>query len=410
MDAPAPPTLAEGFPSTWVAHGGTIAVHFMLRNPNQATSFVTTSFSDTLPTGLVLANPGDASGTCIATDGGVVSGSPGGQEFQMSGARLAPNSSCTLVIDVVGTVGGRQRNTTAAPVAAYVDQASQEQTLTGSPASATVIVLSGPHLHVAFALPSVPTHATTTLRFKLRNPAPNPVALTGVAFADQLPANLTVASPSSAQNTCGGTWQAAAGSSEVQLTGATIAPGTECSLTVDVIANSEGLAQDLAGPASSDNGGAGNSAEDSLVIVMPPKLSIQLRPRWVYSGNDARIQLTITNPNSATSLNILVFYVHLSPKLTVADDPNEITDCAGGALTARPGQNTLRFLNGQLPPASSCQVSVTLRAGGLGVKRVETTRIAAIGTAPGSRAIGELKVVTCPQQRGRRHSARRRRH
>src|SRR5205807_8201115 len=42
-----PPTLSESFPSTWVAHGGTIAIQFTLSNPNQATSFTTTSFSDT---------------------------------------------------------------------------------------------------------------------------------------------------------------------------------------------------------------------------------------------------------------------------------------------------------------------------------------------------------------------------
>src|SRR6202040_467930 len=83
-----PPTLSESFPSTWVAHGGTIAINFTLSNPNEETGFVATSFSDTLPSGLVLANPLGASGTCISMDEGIVSGS-GGREFQMSGGGLA---------------------------------------------------------------------------------------------------------------------------------------------------------------------------------------------------------------------------------------------------------------------------------------------------------------------------------
>ncbi len=107
------------------------------------------------------------------------------------------------------------------------------------------------------------------------------------------------------------------------------------------------------------------------------------------------MRFTITNPNSATSLNIVVFYVHMSPKLTVAANPNVGTNCAGGSLTANPGQTTMRFMNGVVPPGSSCQISVTLRADGLGVKRVETTRLAAAGAVPGNRAIAALKVITC---------------
>ncbi len=388
------PTLSQSFPSTWVAHGGTIASNFTLSNPNQATDFAATSFSDTLPPGLVLANPVGASGTCLSLSEGIVSGSPGARQFQLSGASLPSSSSCTLTINVVGTVSGRQTNTTKAPTASYLDQASQVQTISGLPALASLIVLFGPKLHVAFAAPTIALHGVTTLRIKLRNPSLNPVALTGVTFTDQLPANLAVASPSSSQNTCGGTWQIAAGSSTVQLSGGTIARATECSLTVDVVANSEGLARDLAGAASSENGGAGNGAEASVVVVRPPTIAVQMQ-RWVYQGGTVRVRFTMTNLNSAANLNILVFYVRLSPKLTVAADPNVVSDCAGASVTAQPGQNTMRFLNGQLPAASTCQVTVTLRAGGLGVKRVETSRVAAIGTVPGNRAVGQLTVVTC---------------
>lgn len=405
-----PPTLSESFPSTWVANGGTIAMSFTLSNPNQATGFTATSFSDTLPPGLALANPADAGGTCLSTGEGIVSGSPGGRQFGLSGASLASGSSCTLTIDVIGTVSGFHTNTTGVPVATFLDQANQVQSISGVPTLATLLVLLAPRLHIAFGAPSVPVGATTTLRFKLRNSAFNPVPLTGVSFVDRLPANLTVASPSFPENTCGGTWQATPGSSEVALIGAAIAPGVECSLTVEVTATSEGLANDVGGPVLSDNGGAGNSAQDSLVVIRAPLMSIQVRPQWVYSGNTARVQFTITNPNLAASLNVLVFYVHLSPKLTVAGDPNVVTNCEGGSLTANPGETTMRFLNGVVPAGSSCQIAVTLRANGLGVERIETTRIAAIGTVPGSRATARLTVVQCPAASPRTSHRRRRSH
>ena len=163
------PALSESFPSTWVAHGGTIAINFTLSNPNQATDFTATTFSDTLPTGLVLANPVGASGTCLSLSEGIVSGSPGARQFQLSGASLPSSSSCTLTINVVGTVSGRQTNTTKAPTASYLDQASQVQTISGLPALASLIVLFGPKLHVAFAAPTISLHGVTTLRIKLLN-------------------------------------------------------------------------------------------------------------------------------------------------------------------------------------------------------------------------------------------------
>jgi hypothetical protein len=391
-----PPTLTESFPSTWVAHGGTVTLRFTLNNPNSATEtdFSSAGFSDNLPAGLVLGNPVNAGGTCLSQDQGQFSGSSGGHQLQLSNVSLPAGQSCSLSLNVVGQTSGRQKNTTGAPSGVYFFEGSQGgQTATGQPATANVIVLSPPMLHLNFAVPTTPVHGTTTLRFRLRNPALNPVALTGVGFSDSLPGNLRVASPSSAHNSCGGTWQGAAGSSMLQLSGGTIAPGSECTVTVDVTATSEGQVLDRAGPVSSENGGSGGSAQASMFVGQPPTISVGLKPSTVVSGHTARVTFTLTNPNHSARLNLLLFYVRLSKKLKVAGHPDVAGSCNGGTMTAVPGEGRMRFMNGQLPGGASCQLLVTIRAGGRGIKRVETTRISAAETVPGSRAIGELTVV-----------------
>jgi hypothetical protein len=388
-----PPKLTESFPAKWVANGGTIAMNFTLRNPNQEISFENAGFSDTLPAGLVLGNPVNATGTCLSNQEGVFTGVPGGHQLKLTNVTLSPSSSCTLSVNVKGTVGGRQVNTTGAPSAEYMQGSQQPATTTGDPAVANVIVLETPELHMDFGAPTLALHGRTTLRFRIRNPAINPVDLTGVTLTDQLPAQLRVASPPGAQNTCGGTWQADAGASKLKLSGGTIPVGSECSLTVVVVAKSEGTADNSAGPVSSDNGGVGNSAKASLIVVMPPKIAVDIKPAKVVSGKTVRVTFTITNPNSTAGLDVLVFYVRLSKKLTVANHPNVVSSCPGGTFTANPGAGTMRFRNGHLPPAAVCKLSVMLRAGGRGVKRVETTRIAARDAVPGNRAVGEVTVV-----------------
>lgn len=404
------PTLSESFSATSVAKGGTVTMNFTFGNPNPDTPFDTSGFSDTLPAGLVLVDPTAATGTCLGSgpvmsgmgqgmgSGGIVTSS-NPHQFTLSQVQQEPSTSCTLSLQVQGTISGQQTNTTDAPSASYLN-GSQETTVNGQPASASVIVLGPPRLHLALAAHTRQVNGTTTLRVKIRNPAPNPIALTGVGVTAHLPANLKVASPSSPQNTCGGTWHAT-GSSTVTLSNGSIPAGTQCSMTVRVKATAQGLAKVTAGPVSSNNGGAGNSAQASMVVLLPPKISAAVHPAKVVSGHNTRVTFTISNPNSASGLNVLVFYVRLSKKLTVANHPDVVGQCFGGSFTATPGRGTMRFLNGQLPASGACRLSVTLHAEGRGQKLVETTRVAADNTVPGNRAVATLMVTAPPSTHSR---------
>jgi len=84
-----------------------------------------------------------------------------------------------------------------------------------------------------FAPASVAPGGTSTLTITVKNGGPTSV--TGIQVTDNLPTPLTIAPAPAACTTCtGGTLAAAAGTSAVSLTGATLAANSTCTITVPV--------------------------------------------------------------------------------------------------------------------------------------------------------------------------------
>src|SRR5579883_2877492 len=93
-------------------------------------------------------------------------------------------------------------------------------------AGALVVSWACPAVHAAvtvnksFSPASMTSTGTSTLTLTLGNTATT--AATGAAVTDTLPSGLTIASPSNAATTCGGTVSATPGGNSVGLSGGTI--------------------------------------------------------------------------------------------------------------------------------------------------------------------------------------------
>src|SRR2546430_615518 len=108
---------------------------------------------------------------------------------------------------------------------------------------------------MAFGAAQIPVGGVTSLTFTISNPAANLDPLTGIAFSENLPTGLTVATPNGAATTCGGTLFAA--SSVIDLSAVTLAPASACTLIVNVTGTSGGSYVNTTYHVSSTNGGGG---------------------------------------------------------------------------------------------------------------------------------------------------------
>ena len=104
-----------------------------------------------------------------------------------------------------------------------------ESGCTSSPSTETTVTVNPvlpPTISKIFLPDTVAPDGTTLLSFTISNPNSDPdtdLTLNGIAFTDNLPAGLVIASPNELSNDCGGTVTATPGSSSISLSGGTLA-------------------------------------------------------------------------------------------------------------------------------------------------------------------------------------------
>lgn len=132
----------------------------------------------------------------------------------------------------------------------------------------TVTVVAPPSIGKSFGAATIPLNGTTTLSFTISNPDSS-TTQTGIAFTDNLPAGLVVATPNGLTGSCGGgTITATAGSSTVSLSGAALAAVGSCNFSVNVLGSTVGVKNNSVS-VSSTNGGTGNTASATITVLTP---------------------------------------------------------------------------------------------------------------------------------------------
>jgi CSLREA domain-containing protein/uncharacterized repeat protein (TIGR01451 family) len=293
LDVIQAPTVAKAFGAASIPLNGSTSLTFNFSNPNATTSLVGIALNDTLPSGLVVANPNGLGGTCSAD----VTANPGSNSIAVVNLVVAGAASCTVVVNVTGISGGTKNNTTGNVTATFDDGSGTFLPVTGGTASAPVVVVAPPSIAKSFNPTAIAVNGTSTLTITITNPAANTVAEAGLAFTDTLPASMVVATPNGLTNTCGGTPTATAGSGSVSLTGGTVAAAGICKLTVNVTASSTGNFTNTTGAVSSTNGSTGNTATANLT-VQPADLTITKTHTGNFSRGQTGATYTITVTNS----------------------------------------------------------------------------------------------------------------
>ncbi len=230
----APPTLSKVFNPSTITMGGVSALSIRINNNDSDTNLTGTSFTDTLPANVVLANPAVGANP-LANCGGsaVLTAVPGGNTIALTNATVTPSQDCVVTVNVTSAVQGSYVNTIpAGPTAPGSIRTNQGVTNT-NPASSTLNVQP---VSVAkqFSPTAFQAGGTSTLTITIQNPSGT--LYTGVNLADTLPtapnANLTYVAGSAATTCAPGT--ASNTSTTVTLTGGSIPANSSCTITVNV--------------------------------------------------------------------------------------------------------------------------------------------------------------------------------
>ncbi|MFC6015609.1 ice-binding family protein [Plantactinospora solaniradicis] len=386
----APPTISKAFDDAIIPLDGTTSLSFTLTNPNPGTALTGVEFTDALPAGLVVATPNGLSGSC---GGGTITATAGSGNISLAGATLPAGGSCTFSVNVTGTTSGTKVNTSS-PV-------DSTQSGPGIPASASIAVgaevVAPPTISKAFDDAIIPLDGTTSLSFTLTNPNPG-TTLTGVGFADALPAGLVVATPNGLSGSCGGgTITATAGSGNISLAGATLPAGGSCTFSVNVTGTTSGTKANTSGPVDSNQSGPGAAAAASVTVaaavIAPPTISKAFGDAIIEAGGTTSLSFTLTNPNPGTALTGVGFTDALPAGLVVAT-PNGLSgSCGGGTITATAGSGNISLTGATLPAGGSCTFSVDVTGTTSGTKVNTSSPVDSTQSGPGIPASASVTVA-----------------
>ncbi|HTC94427.1 MAG TPA: hypothetical protein VK699_13385 [Terriglobales bacterium] len=327
-----PPTLAKAFGAPSVPLNGTTSLSFTVANPNSTRELVNIAFNDMLPSGLLVASPNNMMGSCLAN--AAVIADPGSNNVSLTALALPGSSSCMLSVDVVGITSGVKNNTTSNITATFDDGSGTFIGITGAPASASMVVVVPPSISKSFNPNVIAPNVPSTLTFTITNPAINPVAESGVAFSDTLPAGLMVANSST--TVCGGTLTTTAPTG-IALSGASIGVNSQCVFNVMFIAAAPGNYTNITGAVSSTNGGTGNTAT-AILSVKNADLTITKTHNGDFSRRSTgTYTITVSNSASAGPTNGTVTVVDTLPDVEHTLGPVTLTGtgwtCNLGTLT-----------------------------------------------------------------------------
>jgi uncharacterized repeat protein (TIGR01451 family) len=380
----APPSIAKAFGVAAIPLNGTTSLTLTVTNPAaNAVAETGVAFTDTLPAGIVVGTPNGLTNTC----GGTATAVAGSGSITLTGGTIATGSNCAVHVNVTGTASGNFTNTTGSVTSTNGG--------TGNTASANLAVATPPTIAKAFGAARIPLNGSTSLTFDITNPVSNAIPLTGIAFTDNLPAGLVVATPNGLSSTCGGTATAVAGASSVSLSSGTLAVGASCAVSVNVTGTTAGV-KNNAVQITSTEGGNGNTSNASITVAAPPVIIKAFGAASIPLNGSTSLSFTIQNNNTTQSLSGVGFTDTLPAGLVIATPNGLAGTCGAGTITAASGTNVISLTGAALAVSSSCTFSVNVTGAAAGTQNNTTGAVTSTEGGTGGTASASLAVVAPP--------------
>lgn len=375
-----PPTGSKTFAPTPSYVGLPTTLTITLNNPNAGATMPLTSFTDTLPTGMVVAPTPNASVTCSGTGfvNGTVAPSAGDGAVTLTGGTIGQGGTCQVKVDVVvsaldaGNTSQSYTNTVAAGAIGNKRGLSSPQFQRQLTVSAPVSVAK------SFTPTTIPAGATSSLKIIVTNNGGT--ALTNTAFTDTFPsAYLQVTGAPTVTCTSGtngtATVDTVSSPNKLLLSGATVAAaGGTCTVTVPVTATAESQYDNTlpANAVINDQSIGSPAATGTLYAYSQLRVSKAVSPSQsgsarVAPGQWVTFSITVENYASEAVNNAVVTdsLPTIGGQQMLVDGSSVPTSTCGFNFGASVGTGTLSGTGGTIPAASGTSpgtCTVTFRA------------------------------------------------
>jgi hypothetical protein len=366
------PGFSKSFAPASISLGSRSTLTFTIDNALNPSWVFNITFSDSLPQGMVVADPANAATTCA---GGTLTAQPGASiiSYQFSGI-LNAGAVCTVSVDVAASAVGALANTTG-----EMTFTTGGPSLSSGKAGAVLSVAAEPlHLAQAFADDPVPPGATVALAFSITN-YDRTRSAENISFSDDLDAALSglVATGLPLSNPCG-PGSALTGTSLLTLTGGSLGPEETCtfSVTLQVPAwAAPGAYPNPTSAISADIGGVPVNyapGADTLFVSEAPILTKTFLNNpaeagetvTVGAGETVTLKFTLQNTSLTSAATGIAFMDNLDAFLngTMVTSLPPAGSCGAGSTVTQftSIDRYLRLDNGNLPAGGSCTFQVVL--------------------------------------------------
>jgi len=402
------PGFSKSFSPDTVFFNGRSRLTFTIDNSANSQQRSSFSFTDNLPSGIVVASPPNRANGC----GGTLTAVGGSSTISLSsftGFILPAGATCTVAVDVVGTATGSHANVSGdlSSTSTGLQQSS------GFATDALQVNVQQLSIEKSFTDDPVLPGGSVNLQFTIRN-LDRRNAASNLSFSDDLDAALSgLTAVSLPSNPCG-SGSSISGSGMLTLSGGNLAAEGICTFDVGLAVPSgaaPGTYTNTTSAVTGDVGGSGvtgNAASDDLFVAVAPVFSKSYVDDPVGAGDTVTLEFSITNPSTTDPMTDVEFSDTFDSVLsTAAALPGNDLCGVGSTSTFIPeidsttGNTPARFFvsGGSLAAGATCTFSLTLNVdqnAPSGSFLNETTEISATyqgDTVTGAAATDTLEVI-----------------
>nr|MDJ0614520.1 autotransporter outer membrane beta-barrel domain-containing protein [Rhizobiaceae bacterium] len=357
VTAQAPPVFTKVFAPDSIVQGNVSTLTFTIDNSTSALDATALNFNDVLPTAIRIAASPNTSNTCT---GGSLNATAGDGSISYSGGTVSAGATCEISVDVRSTSVGSHTNITDDLTSSLGNSGTATDIL-------TVTAQAPPTFAKVFSPDTIRQGATSTLTFTIDN-ASSAIDATALAFADNMPAAILIATTPNVTNTCtGGTVIADSGTSLISYSGGTVGLGNSCTISVDVISTTVGTHINTTGDLISSLGNSGTATDQLTVTAQaPPTFTKVFTPDTIFQTDVSTLTFTIDNSTSLLAATSLNFTDNFPAAITVAGIPSVSNSCTGGTVTAAAGSSSISYTGGAVQPSTACEISVSVTSSTVG--------------------------------------------